>query len=71
MKISEVNGTPISEILNNYLHPLFEEAFQMIEEKNFEKNRNTNQLTATTDGDNGGRVRRTDSSMYEIFEEVR
>jgi hypothetical protein len=71
VKISDIDGVNIAEILQNYHHPLFEMAYQMIEEKNFETDGNTHKHFATANGDNGGRVRRTDSSMYEIFEEVR
>lgn len=71
MKIQDIDGIEISDILQNYNHPMFERAFQMIEEENFEADRNTNQHTSTTDGDNRRGVRRTDSSMHEVFEALR
>ena len=71
MKIQDIDGVKISEILQNYNHPMFERAFQMIEEKNFETDGNTNQHSTTTDGDNRRRVRRTNPSMHEVFEALR
>ena len=71
MKIQDIDGVKISEILQNYNHPMFERAFQMIEEKNFETVGNTNQHTSTTNGDNCRGVRRTDPSMHEVFEALR
>jgi len=71
MKIQDIDGVKISEILQNYNHPMFERAFQMIEEKNFETDGNTNQHSTTTDGNNRRRVRRTDPSMHEVFEALR
>ena len=71
MKIQDIDGVKISEILQNYNHPMFERAFQMIEEENFETDGNTNQHSTTTDGDNSRGVRRANPSMHEVFEALR
>jgi len=67
MKIIEIDEQNIAEILNNYNHPQFEMAFQMIEEKNFETDGNTNQQPTTTHGNHSGRMRRANPSMHEIL----
>lgn len=71
MKVQDIDGVKISEILQNYNHPMFERAFQMIEEKNFETNGNTNQQLATTNGNYSRRVRRANTGMHEIYEALR
>lgn len=64
MKTKDI-GSELAEILNNYNHPLFEMAFQLIDDKEFHDGKESNQHIATTDGDNSRRVCGTVSSMYE------
>jgi hypothetical protein len=42
LKISELDSS-IAEILQNYNHPLFERAFQMIEDEQFTEDKNDQQ----------------------------
>lgn len=58
LKISKL-GAPIAEVLNNYNHPLFEVAFQMIDDKEFYNGRKSTKHTTTTDDNYSRRMWRT------------
>jgi hypothetical protein len=59
----------MAEVLNNYHHPLFEVAFQMIDDKEFYI-AEPNKYTTTTNGNNRRGVRRADTSVYENHQEA-
>lgn len=68
MKTNEL-GASLAEVLNNYHHPLFEVAFQMIDDKEFYIAK-PNKYTTTTNGNNGRRMQRTNTSLHEDSSEV-
>ena len=69
LKISEL-GAPIAEVLNNYNHPLFEVAFQMIDDKEFYNGRKKTKFSSAVNGNNCRRVRRTNASVHEGYQET-
>jgi len=63
-------GTDLAEILNNYNHPLFDKAFQMIDDKEFYDGKFTNKHTTAIDGDNSRGVPTTYSIVYEGYQKT-
>lgn len=69
MKIKEIDERFV-EILQDYEHPHWHTAYQMIEEENFETDGNTNKQSTATDGDNSRGVWRAYASLHEILKAV-